>query len=207
MEWFSSPILPTDPDEHSPVLSNPSLQTRYEGSAVCWELKCHFSYVPFHRSRRWPVTDHVYRARLTRLSENCMFFLTGSPWHFLINFDLTGQGSNLSVKERWESVQQVLTNCKGQISGMLQDMLNSCGIQFYCFNLKCSMRTRSQRVFFPSPEKCFWSVLCNAMTKGYSTSSRENGQSYNSSPYTFPWYSLCVCSPAQIMSEMALAWK
>lgn len=148
-------VLPTEPDENSPVLSNPSLQTSYEGSAVCRELKCHFPHVPFHRSRRWPVRDPVYRAGLT---ENYLFFLMGLSWHFFINFDLTHRGPNLSIKERWESVWQVLTNYKWQISRMLQDMLNSCGIQFYCFNLKRSMRTRSQKIFFPSPEKCFWSL-------------------------------------------------
>lgn len=138
MEWFTPPsCLLTQ--KSTPL----SLQIHpykphwgwYEVSAVCPELKCHLPRVPFRGSRRCPVTDHVHPTGWhVVLSINCMLFLTGWFGRFFINSDSIHWGSNLSVKDWWQSARQVLTNCKWQISRMLQDTLNSWGIQFYCFN-------------------------------------------------------------------------
>lgn len=193
MEWFTSPSCPLTQKSTPLSLQIHPYKPRcgwYEVNAVCQELKCHFSYVPFHRPRRWPVTDHIYRTGLTSsYFRKLHVSLTGSPWHFLINFDLIHRGSNLSVKERWQSVRQVLTNCEWQISGMLQDVLSSFGLQFNSFDLKHSRSISMEARRF----SCLVLKTDSDLLKCYDSLfwSRENGQSYNS---IFPRYSLFVCS-------------
>lgn len=138
--------LPADLEELFSVLTNPSLQTTArqiwgQHCLLSWNASFCMSHFIGPEGGKWQTT-YITQCWHT-LSIYCMLFLWGSPWHFLINFDLMPWVSNLSIRERWQSDRQVLTNCKRQVSWMLQDMLNSHGTQFHCFNIEHSMRTRS----------------------------------------------------------------
>lgn len=175
-------ILPTDPEELSPVLTNSSIQTTVrqvwgQRRLSSWNASFCMSHFTSPEGGKWQTT-YTAQGWHAALSIYCMLFLMGSSWHFSIHFDLIPWVSNLSIRERWQSDRQVLTNCKWQVSRMLQDMLNSHGIQFHCFNLEHSMRTSSQKGFLPPFEKCFWSLKM-PWPRATASWSGENGQSYN----------------------------
>lgn len=128
MEWFTSPSCPlTQKWLRRPYKS--ILANHVDFGAVCRELKCHFPHVPFHRSRRCPVTDHVRRTRLIGCSLNKWHaFPHGSVLAFRNKFWSNTQRIK-PVRQRKMMFDRFLQTASDRSGRMLQDMLNSVSTQ------------------------------------------------------------------------------